>query len=261
MPKPLPSRSITPSLSDRTVCMRSLFLAPLVAALTALPAQAHAEDHPLAQPPVLLSPDLQEPWLLSYRAVKKRPAPNAAVPRHAPPQALLIAAPLTKPPARPAAQSAGQRPNRAVDPAFLPTLVAYAGPEQPGTIVIDTKARYLYLVEAGGRARRYGVGVGKPGFEWAGEHRITRKAEWPDWTPPIDMIERRPDLPRHMAGGPGNPLGARAMYLGSTLYRIHGTTEPWSIGKAVSSGCIRMRNEDVIDLYGRVVVGTRVIVM
>ncbi len=139
--------------------------------------------------------------------------------------------------------------------------VAYEGREKPGTIVVDTPHKFLYLVTAPGRATRYGIGVGRPGFEWAGVKTITRKAEWPDWTPPAEMIKRRPDLPAHMAGGPQNPLGARALYLGSTLYRIHGTNEPDTIGTNVSSGCIRMMNEDVTDLYERVGVGTRVIVM
>ena len=146
-------------------------------------------------------------------------------------------------------------------PRFLPRLVAYSGKEAAGTIVIDTEARFLYLVLGDGKARRYGVGVGRPGFEWAGTHKVTRSAEWPDWTPPEEMLQRRPDLPRHMEGGPDNPLGARALYLGSTLYRIHGSNEPWTIGHAVSSGCIRMRNEDVIDLYDRVKVGTPVVVI
>jgi len=144
------------------------------------------------------------------------------------------------------------------DPAFAPTVVAYNGPEKPGTIVINTNERFLYLVQDDGTAKRYGVGVGRPGFEWAGTHRITRKAEWPGWTPPAEMKKRQPGLPDHVPGGPRNPLGARALYLGSTLYRIHGSNEPWSIGRAVSSGCIRMRNEDVIDLYERVNVGTTV---
>ncbi|WP_245559703.1 L,D-transpeptidase family protein [Amorphus coralli] len=147
-----------------------------------------------------------------------------------------------------------------LDPEFLPKTVAYDGPYSPGTIVIDTEARHLFLVEPGNKARRYGVGVGRPGFSWAGTHRVTRKAEWPGWTPPPQMRKRQPDLPAHMEGGPNNPLGARAMYLGSTLYRIHGSNAPWTIGHAVSSGCIRMRNEDVIDLYERVPVGTRVVV-
>jgi lipoprotein-anchoring transpeptidase ErfK/SrfK len=139
--------------------------------------------------------------------------------------------------------------------------VDYAGTGKPGTIVIDTPHKFLFLIEPGGRALRYGIGVGRPGFEWAGLKTISRKAEWPDWTPPPEMLLRRPDLPRHMEGGPANPLGARALYLGSSMYRIHGTNEPATIGTNVSSGCIRMMNEDVIDLYGRVGVGTRVLVM
>ena len=132
---------------------------------------------------------------------------------------------------------------------------------RPGTITIDTNARLLYLSLPNGMAWRYGVGVGREGFEWRGRTRIGRKESWPSWTPPAAMLRRRPDLPRHMEGGPENPLGARAMYLGSSLYRIHGSNEPWTIGTNVSSGCIRMRNEDVIDLYGRVNVGARVIVL
>jgi lipoprotein-anchoring transpeptidase ErfK/SrfK len=152
-----------------------------------------------------------------------------------------------------------------IEPQFLPQMVDYQTKEAPGTVVIDTNNRFLYLVMANGKARRYGVGVGKPGFEWAGVHKVTRKAEWPDWTPPSEMISREAAkghyLPARMDGGPENPLGARAMYLGSTLYRIHGTNAPWTIGSAVSSGCIRLRNEDVVDLYERVKVGTRVIVI
>ncbi len=148
-----------------------------------------------------------------------------------------------------------------MDTKFLPQTVAYAGTEPPGTIVIDTPQHFLYLVESGGTARRYGIGVGRPGFTWAGVKTVSAKREWPDWRPPPEMLQRRPDLPTFMAGGPENPLGARAMYLGSSLYRIHGSNEPWTIGTAVSSGCIRMRNEDVIDLYERVKVGTKVIVM
>jgi lipoprotein-anchoring transpeptidase ErfK/SrfK len=148
-----------------------------------------------------------------------------------------------------------------LDPIFLPQTVAYDSPEKPGTIVIDTPRHFLYLVQPGGTARRYGIGVGRPGFTWAGVKEISAKREWPDWRPPDEMLRRRPDLPTFMAGGPENPLGARAMYLGSSLYRIHGSNEPWTIGTAVSSGCVRMRNEDVIDLYERVKVGTRVIVI
>ena len=127
--------------------------------------------------------------------------------------------------------------------------------------MVDTPQRFLYLVQDDGTALRYGIGVGRPGFTWAGVKAVTRKAEWPDWVPPKEMLARRPELPRYMAGGPDNPLGARALYLGSSLYRIHGSNEPWTIGQAVSSGCIRMRNEDVTDLYERVKVGTRVIVI
>jgi lipoprotein-anchoring transpeptidase ErfK/SrfK len=147
------------------------------------------------------------------------------------------------------------------EPQFRRQEVDYTGPEAPGTIVVDTPDRFLFLVEPHGKALRYGIGVGRPGFEWSGVKRISRKSEWPEWTPPAQMLLRRPDLPRHMAGGPDNPLGARALYLGSSLYRIHGTNEPSTIGQNVSSGCIRMMNEDVIDLYERVSVGTRVIVL
>jgi len=140
------------------------------------------------------------------------------------------------------------------------TTVSYAGNYAPGTIVINTAERRLYLVLAGGQALRYGIGVGRDGFRWSGTHRISAKKEWPSWTPPSQMLARRPDLPRHMNGGIDNPLGARAMYLGSTLYRIHGSNEPETIGQAVSSGCFRMTNDDVTDLYGRVFVGTTVVV-
>ena len=131
----------------------------------------------------------------------------------------------------------------------------------PGTIVVSTGERRLYYVLGGGQAVRYGVGVGRPGFTWGGVQTITMKREWPDWRPPAQMLRRRPDLPRHMKGGVENPLGARAMYLGGTLYRIHGSNEPETIGQAVSSGCIRMTNEDVTDLYARAKVGTRVVVV
>jgi lipoprotein-anchoring transpeptidase ErfK/SrfK len=140
-------------------------------------------------------------------------------------------------------------------------IVAYAGSEAPGTILVSTSERRLYFVLEGGRAIRYGIGVGRPGFEWSGVQRVSRMAEWPAWTPPPQMLKRRPDLPRYMEGGEDNPLGARAMYLGSTLYRIHGSNEPHTIGDAVSSGCIRMLNEDVVDLYKRVKVGTKVVVL
>jgi lipoprotein-anchoring transpeptidase ErfK/SrfK len=139
--------------------------------------------------------------------------------------------------------------------------VAYSGPQKPGTIIIDTAQRFLFLVEPGGKALRYGIGVGREGFAWHGTEKISAKREWPGWTPPADMQKRQPGLPRHMDGGPGNPLGARALYLGDSLYRIHGTNDPSTIGHAVSSGCIRMTNQAVIDLYNRVKVGTTVVVL
>src|SRR5665213_454012 len=148
-----------------------------------------------------------------------------------------------------------------IDPQYLRQRVDYQIKEAPGSIVIDTPHHFLYLVEAGGKAMRYGIGVGRPGFTWSGEHKVSAKKEWPDWVPPKEMLERKPDLPHFMAGGPTNPLGARAMYLGSTLYRIHGSNEPWTIGHNVSSGCIRLRNVDIIDLYDRVKVGAKVEVL
>jgi len=154
------------------------------------------------------------------------------------------------------AQEPGQLPAR-----FRRQIVSYQTNEPAGTIIVDTPNTYLYLVLGNGRAMRYGIGVGRDGFTWSGVQRISRRAEWPDWHPPAEMIARQPYLPRYMAGGPGNPMGARALYLGSTIYRIHGTNAPHTIGQRVSSGCIRMTNEDVIDLYSRVNVGTRVVVL
>ena len=147
-----------------------------------------------------------------------------------------------------------------LDPEWRKQTVLYRTAEAPGTIIISTAERHLYLVQPGGRALRYGIGVGRDGFQWQGLVNITRKAEWPDWTPPPEMIARQPYLPRFMAGGPGNPLGARAMYLGTTVYRIHGTNRPDTIGTAISSGCFRLVNADVSDLYDRVPVGTKVII-
>jgi len=140
-------------------------------------------------------------------------------------------------------------------------VVDYDGPYGPKTIVISTSERRLYYVFEKGKAIKYGIGVGREGFQWSGTNSISRKAEWPDWTPPPEMLQRQPDLPRHMEGGIRNPLGARAMYIGATLYRIHGSNEPWTIGRAVSSGCIRMTNDDVVDLYDKVSIGTRVVVL
>jgi lipoprotein-anchoring transpeptidase ErfK/SrfK len=147
-----------------------------------------------------------------------------------------------------------------LSPALQRQSVFYRTNEPAGTIIVDTADRYLYLVQGNNRAIRYGIGVGREGFQWQGLLKVTRKADWPDWTPPPEMIQRQPYLPRFMAGGPGNPMGARALYLGSTVYRIHGTNQPHTIGSAVSSGCFRLVNSDVIDLYERVNVGARVVV-
>ncbi|WP_173796184.1 L,D-transpeptidase [Hartmannibacter diazotrophicus] len=235
-----------------------LFLAAAAMAATFAPAHAASVRY-ATPPPVVLSPDAVDPWVLQLRPGQK--------PIYAAPKAQARATRLPDPRREQRQQANVQprtvavTPTRQLAPEFLPTVVDYSGPYKPGTIVIDTEDRHLFLVEQNGRARRYGVGVGRPGFAWAGTHKITRKAEWPGWTPPPEMRQRQPDLPRYMEGGPKNPLGARALYLGSTLYRIHGTSQPWTIGQAVSSGCIRMRNEDVKDLYTRVNVGTKVVVL
>ena len=152
-------------------------------------------------------------------------------------------------------------PGFRLDPRYLPQEVAYNGKEAPGTIVVDTPHHFLYLVQAGGQARRYGIGVARTGFAWSGVHKVTAKKEWPDWFPPKEMLARQPYLPHMMPGGPNNPLGARALYIGNTLYRIHGSNEPWTIGHDVSSGCIRMANQEVVDLYPRVKVGTKVVII
>jgi lipoprotein-anchoring transpeptidase ErfK/SrfK len=165
-------------------------------------------------------------------------------------------APMMQPPVDEGSDDTAELPAR-----FTRQLVDYRTNEAPGTIVIDTPNTYLYLVLGNGRAMRYGIGVGREGFTWSGVQNVTKKAEWPDWTPPPEMIERQPYLPRFMAGGPGNPLGARAMYLGGSIYRIHGTNDPSTIGHRVSSGCIRLTNDDVSDLYSRVNVGTKVVVL
>jgi len=210
-----------------------------------------------APPPLVLSPNLTEPWVLQLRPKTRRTvryAPRVRMRQHS--TGVVRTTRTVR--HQPRQQPKQVRKQRQVAPEFLPRIVDYHGPYSAGHIVIDTQQRFLYLVGDNGTARRYGVGVGKPGFEWAGTHKITRKAEWPDWRPPAEMRKRRPELPTFMAGGPENPLGARALYLGSTLYRIHGSNQPWTIGHAVSSGCIRMRNEDVMDLYQRVGVGTKV---
>ena len=258
----------------------------LGAALLALATSqgAFAQDRYRERPPLVVSPDLSAPWVLQLQRAPANQRQQRQPARTGLPgvQVGIAPAPVVNSRPRVAAQpvirerrdatvqtaSVASAPRDAaprMDPKFLPQIVDYDGPHKPGTIVIDTREHLLYLVEQGGKARRYGVGTGKPGFEWAGSHKVTRKAEWPDWRPPAEMIERERKkgriLPAHMKGGIENPMGARALYLGSTLYRIHGTNQPWTIGGAVSSGCIRMRNEDVIDLYERVPVGTTVVVM
>lgn len=250
--------------------------------LLVLDQPALANDRYQNRAPVMVSPSLSAPWVMQLQGSGRRvvtyptrqmPAPRQqAAPyyRGLPVQAgaqrrrTLLGGDMPAQVQRASVPRAAPIKTQ-IDPMYLPQVVNYETKEKPGTIVIDTNNRFLYLVQANGTARRYGVGVGKPGFEWAGTHKITRKAEWPDWTPPKEMIAREAAkghyLPAHMEGGPENPLGARAMYLGSTLYRIHGTNAPWTIGNGVSSGCIRMRNEDVTDLYERVGVGTKVIVI
>lgn len=258
----------------------TLFAAGAALALTiSIQPAAEASSRYSTPPRAVLSGDLASPWILqlnnrgAYEQRNTRQAIGGSMPRSVmeAPAARRVSRPVVQPAARPATRSAAidpapaqKAPDQGIDPKFLPQLVSYEGNHKPGTIIVDTSARFLYLVEEDGLARRYGVGVGREGFEWQGTHNITRRAEWPDWRPPEAMRERERkkgrELPVVMEGGPDNPLGARALYIGDTLYRIHGTNQPWSIGKAVSSGCIRMRNEDVIDLYERVKVGARVVV-
>jgi lipoprotein-anchoring transpeptidase ErfK/SrfK len=184
-----------------------------------------------------------------------RPGAFPAQPQYA------VADPYGRQPAHAGVDPATQAMRYEMNPIYRRQVVDYPGGQTAGTIIIDTPKRFLYLVLEDGKALRYGIGVGRPGFTWAGVKHVSAKREWPDWRPPDEMLKRRPDLPRYMAGGPDNPLGARAMYLGNSLYRIHGSNEPWTIGTQVSSGCIRMRNEDVIDLYERVNIGTKVVVI
>lgn len=255
-------------------------LAVLLVAAGAL--RAEASDRYGERPPLVVSPDLSAPWVMQLtrtprgvrvdelRGVRMAPAPRQVIRRERrqtvrqPPPPI---APQAERSVRTAAVAPGAGRSAApqIDAKFLPQTVDYSGPHKPGTIVIETATKYLYLVQEGGQARRYGVGVGKEGFLWQGTESISQKKQWPDWRPPAQMIAREKKkgriLPAHMPGGPANPLGARALYLGSTLYRIHGTNAPWTIGGNVSSGCIRMRNEDVIDLYNRVKVGTKVVVI
>ncbi len=236
--------------------LKSLAFAALCSSLVA--SGAWANDRYGQRPPAVLSPDLTAPWVTQLRSPTTAHGAGSVVRQRR-------AVTSRQNNNRRARRAAVKQQQPAMNPVFLPTVVSYETKHRPGTIIIDTPNRFLYLVLPDGKARRYGVGVGKPGFEWAGTHNITRKAEWPDWRPPAQMIAREKQkgriLPTYMPGGPANPLGARALYLGSTLYRIHGTNQPWTIGGAVSSGCIRMRNEDVVELYERVGTGTKVIVI
>ena len=257
------------------VCSMKVIPAAVAAiVLVILPQAAGAQSRYSSQPPVMVSPDLAAPWVMQLQRPAGRSVQARPIERRAVRGGVVVPTGVTQvyamPPQRqmrraPVQLAAAPRPALPqLDPKWLPQEVDYDGGQKAGTIVIDTDARFLYLVQKDGKARRYGVGVGKPGFEWAGTHKVTQKKEWPDWRPPAEMIAREKKkgrvLPVHMEGGPANPLGARALYLGSTLYRLHGTTQPYTIGGAVSSGCIRMRNEDVIDLYQRVPVGATVVV-
>ena len=247
--------------------MKILLMLASTALIAVSPPPASASERYRERPPVVVSPDLSAPWVLQLghkpgrlfarqRKVTEREARGRI-------ERLMGADPVRTAAVRPQTRREVVRPQ--TDPMYLPQEVAYDGPHKPGTIIIDTVQNFLFLVEGDGKARRYGVGTGKPGFEWAGTHKITRKAEWPSWTPPQEMIAREREngriIPAFMPGGPENPMGARALYIGSTMYRIHGTNQPWTIGGAVSSGCIRMRNEDVVDLYERADVGATVVVM
>jgi lipoprotein-anchoring transpeptidase ErfK/SrfK len=220
-------------------------------------AQQPSDTQP--RPPVAVAPQPQQqqrslfPPFPNIFAPQPQPVPQQAQPQqpHGRPNTVAALPDEDQPEENP----------KELPPQFKRTTVPYASKEPVGTIIVDTNSTYLYLVQPGGQAIRYGIGVGREGFTWAGVEKVSRMTEWPDWHPPAEMIERQPYLPRFMAGGESNPLGARALYLGKTIYRIHGTNQPSTIGKFVSSGCIRMLNEDAEDLYSRVKVGTRVVVL
>ena len=239
---------------------------------------AGANERYVTRPPVMVSPDLSAPWVMQLDNGGQRRAAPARVRQErqfrqsrevqVQPYGMRVEQNYRerqRQPYRATAAAAPRETRRAFDPKYLPQQVSYQTAHKPGTIVIDGGAKFLYLVQGDGQARRYGIGVGKEGMTWSGTENVSRKAEWPDWRPPAEMIARERkqgrSLPAFMPGGPANPLGARALYLGSTLYRIHGTNAPWTIGTNVSSGCIRLRNEDVVDLYERVPVGAKVVVM
>jgi lipoprotein-anchoring transpeptidase ErfK/SrfK len=236
-----------------------------------LPYPVEEADSGQLPPPGLPVQDGRAPYY-GHQLDQRGPRPNDDVAR---PPAAVGAAPAAAPGAAPQAAPSGNASVMTLPPEDQPEtgqpkalpenlkkqLVDYTTKEPAGTIIIDTPNTYLYLVLGSGKAMRYGIGVGREGFTWTGTERVSKMKEWPDWFPPTEMIERQPYLPRMMAGGPGNPLGARALYLGNTLYRIHGTNQPSTIGQTVSSGCIRLLNEDIEDLYSRVQTGTRVVVL
>ncbi len=253
--------------------LKLLKLSALVGVFAFVAHQSEAGQRYATPPPVTLSPDLSSNWTLQIKP-KRRVATAQDKVRAQRPKRLRRWKQNNYQPVRVKRRKQSQVasvPRRVKQvraathqfpPELLPATVRWHGNEKPGTLIVDTIQRRLYLVTGPGQARRYAVGVGKPGFEWAGTHRVSRKAEWPDWRPPAEMIARERRKGRHLKsfypGGVENPMGARALYLGSSIYRIHGTNQAWSIGKAVSSGCIRMRNQDVMDLYERVPVGARV---
>lgn len=272
----------------RVPLLLSLAAATILSGLSGI-APANAQDRYRERPPVVVSPDLSAPWVMQlrqppralvrqaprqvYRQQQQRPVQRYAAPGQVIVQGqaqqriyrtrdgALITTATTA--ALPRAAAAVAKPQ--MNPIYLPQQVSYATDEKPGTIVIDTASKFLYFVEGNGQATRYGVGVGKEGMAWSGIEYVKNKREWPSWHPPAEMRERELRekgrvLPVKMEGGPANPLGARALYLGDTLYRIHGTNAPWTIGTSNSSGCIRMRNEDVVQLYDRVQMGAKVIV-
>jgi lipoprotein-anchoring transpeptidase ErfK/SrfK len=263
-PRPVPPPAVYPQQTAQQQSVQQQALPPV---------QQQPGQQPIGQPTQQYMPPAQAPAAAA--------APSAGQDALRPPGAVGGPGPATAAAPQPGAPQAGApQPGQPMVTASLPPedqpelgtpqelpanlkrqLVDYKSKEPAGTIVIDTANTYLYLVLGGGKALRYGIGVGRDGFTWAGAERVSRMKEWPDWHPPAEMIERQPYLPRMMAGGPGNPLGARALYLGNTLYRIHGTNQPSTIGKNVSSGCIRLLNEDIEDLYSRVQVGTRVVVL
>lgn len=232
-------------------------------------ASAQSVSYHASSPYVMLNEERSSPWLLQLQpGYARQQAHRQQYRRSASGRIVTHPTQTASRAATRAVASAPAAPSHQLNPIYLPQVVYYETTHAPGTIIVDPHNRFLYLVEANGQARRYGVGVGRAGFGWSGTATIERRAEWPRWTPPAAMIERQPELEEWRNGMPGgieNPLGARALYLYSggrdTLYRIHGTNQPWTIGQAMSSGCIRMRNEDVSDLYERVRIGARVVVL